>query len=91
MDVFTVGLKFRYPSSIAAKNNWYVDFMQVYDLQPTSGEPKTFACYHWIGQGTNEVSCTSRNGELNIIACIDNDANYYVIMHTVIVLVRLSL
>ncbi|XP_003383419.1 PREDICTED: arachidonate 5-lipoxygenase-like [Amphimedon queenslandica] len=61
VEVFTVGLKFRYPSSIAAKNNWYVDFMQVHDLQSTSGEPKTFSCYHWIGQGTNEVSCTSRN------------------------------
>ena len=63
VDVFTVGLKFRNLSFGAAKNNWYVDFTQVYDLQPDGRPPTTFPFYHWIGQGTSEVSCTSKNGK----------------------------
>ena len=57
IDVFTAGL-----TGIFASNSWYIDFMQTYDLQKV-GDVKTFACYHWIGSSTTEVSCTSQTSE----------------------------
>ena len=65
IDVLTAGLTGTIPS-----NHWYIDFMQTYDLQK-DGAVKTFACYHWIGSSTTEVSCTSQTSEshLSLSSC----------------------
>ena len=58
VEVVTVGYHHWLWPLLQLTHDWLVNFIQVFDLQKVQ-DPKTFPCYHWIGNPTFEASCTA--------------------------------